>query len=166
MAIARYEAALKTDAKDAAARCRARRDLCADEARRVRAVASIAKQREAADKHLASLSLPSGSRRTPNAPRTAASILKDAAAAWIEADDKPRALEAAKKSLASLPEIGTSCWSISGGGGLGDVFLAAGEPAQAIPQFEAALAVVKIDGYRKDTEKQLADAKAAAAKKP
>lgn len=46
--------------------------------------------------------------------------------------------------------------------GLGDVFLAAGEPAQAIPQFEAALAVVTIDGYRKDTEKQLVAAKAAA----
>jgi hypothetical protein len=99
------------------------------------------------------------------APRTAATILKDAAAAWIEAEDKPAAVAAAKRSLASLPEDRDDLLVYFWRRGLGDVFLAAGEPAQAIPQFEAALAVVKIDGYRQATEKQLAAAKAAATNK-
>ena len=50
--------------------------------------------------------------------------------------------------------------------GLADVFLATGEPQLAVTHYEAALARATIDGYRRDTEKKLAEARAAAAKKP
>ena len=165
VAIARYEAALAADANDIAALGvlaviygRTKRD-------KVRG-GEFAKRLEAADKQLARKHAEQLEKDAESAPRTAATILKDAAAAWIEADDKPRALAAAKRSLASLPEDRGDLLVYFWRRGLGDAFLAAGEPAQAIEQFKAALAVVTIDGYRKDTEKQLADAQAAAAKKP
>ena len=165
VAIARYETALAANADDIAALAvlaviysRTKRD-------KVRGP-EFTKRLEAADKQLARKHAEQLETDAEAAPRTAATILKDAAAAWIEADDKPRALAAAKKSLASLPEDRGDLLVYFWRRGLGDALLAAGEPSQAIPQFEAALAVVTIDGYRKDTEKQLADAKAAAAKKP
>jgi tetratricopeptide (TPR) repeat protein len=165
VAIARYEAALAADAEDIAAitvlaaiYTRTKRDAARGD--------EFTRRLEAANKQLAKKYAEQLEKDADTAPRTAASILKDAAAAWIEAEDKPRALAAAKKSLASLPEDRGGLLVYFWRRGLGDVFLAAGEPAQAIPQLEAALAVVTIDGYRKDTEKQLAEAKAAAAKKP
>ncbi len=165
VAIARYDAALAADANDIAALSvlaviytRLKRD-------KVRGP-ELNKRLEAADKQLARKHAEQLEKDAESAPRTAASILKDAAAAWIEADDKPRALAAAKKSLASLPEDRGDLLVYYWRRGLGDALLAAGEPGQAVPQFEAALAVVTIDGYRKDTEKQLAVAKASAAKKP
>jgi tetratricopeptide (TPR) repeat protein len=98
------------------------------------------------------------------APHTAASTLKDAATAWLEAGDKPKALAAAKKSAASPPESRSDLLVYYWREGLGDVFLAAGEPKLAIPHFEAAIAVTPIAGHKQATEKKLAEAKAAAAK--
>lgn len=98
------------------------------------------------------------------APQTAAAILKDAATAWLEADDKPKALAAAKKSAASPPESRSGLvyyWH----DGLGDVFLGTGEPALAMGHFEAALAATEIAGYKERTAKKLAEAKAAAGKR-
>lgn len=100
------------------------------------------------------------------APQTAAALLKDAATAWLEAGDKPKALAAAKKSAASAPESRSDLLVYYWRDGLGDVFLATGEPALAIPHFEAALAATTIAGHKQATEKKLAEAKAAAAKKP
>jgi tetratricopeptide (TPR) repeat protein len=98
------------------------------------------------------------------APQTAAFLLKDAATAWLEADDKPKALAAAKKSAASPPESRSDLLIYYWRDGLGDVFLATGEPALAIPHFEAAIAATSIAGQKTASEKKLADAKAAAAK--
>lgn len=98
------------------------------------------------------------------APQTAAFLLKDAATAWLEADDKPKALAAAKKSAASPPEERTNLLVYYWRDGLGDVFLATGEPALAIPHFEAAIAATTIAGQKQSTEKKLAEAKAAAGK--
>jgi tetratricopeptide (TPR) repeat protein len=95
------------------------------------------------------------------APQTAAFTLKDAAAAWLEAGDKPKALAAAKKSAASPPEARNDLLVYYWRDGLGDVFLGVGEPALAIPQFEAALAATSIAGHKQATEKKLAEAKAA-----
>jgi tetratricopeptide (TPR) repeat protein len=96
------------------------------------------------------------------APQTAAFLLKDAATAWLEADDKPKALAAAKKSAASPPEARTNLLAYYWRDGLGDVFLATGEPALAIPQFEAAITATTIAGQKKSTEKKLAEARVAA----
>jgi tetratricopeptide (TPR) repeat protein len=165
VAIERYEAALKTDAKDVAA-LTVLQTIYTKTKRDPQRGPDFTKRLESLDKELAGQLAQRLEKDAETAPRTAASILKDAADAWIEADNKPRALAAAKKSLASLPEDRGELLVYFWRRGLGDVFLAAGEPAQAVAQFEAALAVVTIDGYRKDTEKQLADAKVAAAKKP
>lgn len=163
-AIVRYDELLKTDSKEIAALTVL--SAIYSRTKRDRAKASDFTARlAAADKALARAWAQRLEKDAEAAPRTAATILKDAAAAWIEADDKPAAVAAAKKSLASLPEDRDDLLVYFWRRGLGDVFLAAGEPAQAIPQFEAALAVVKIDGYRQDTEKQLAAAKAAATNK-
>lgn len=99
-----------------------------------------------------------------SAPQTAASTLKDAATAWLEAGDKPRALAAAKKSAASAPESRSDLLVYYWRDGLGDVFIATGEPALAIPQFEAALAATNIAGQKQATEKKLAEANAAVGK--
>lgn len=99
-----------------------------------------------------------------SAPQTAARLLKDAATAWLEAGDHPRALAAAKKSAASLPESRSDLLVYYWRDGLGEVFLATGEPGLAIPQFEAALAATSIAGHKQATEKKLAEAKVAAAK--
>jgi tetratricopeptide (TPR) repeat protein len=165
VALARYDAAFQASAKDPAALgmlaviyTRTKPDAQRGE--------HFTKMLETLDKHLAGRLAQRLEKDAESAPQTAATILKDAATAWVEAGDHAKALAAAKKSLASLPEDRGELNAYFWRRGLGDVFLAAGEPAEAVKQLEAALAVVKIDGYRKDTEKQLAEAKAAAAKKP
>ena len=164
-AIARYEAALQTDAKEIAALSvlatiytRTKRDA--------QRGPDLIKRLEAADKYLAGQLAQRLENDADSAPRTAASILKDAATAWLEAGDKAKALAAVKKSLSSLPEDRSELLVFYWRDGLGDVFLATDEQAEAAKQFEAALSVVKIDGYRKATEKKLAEAKGALVKKP
>jgi tetratricopeptide (TPR) repeat protein len=160
-AIARYQEVLKTDPDDIAAvtvlaaiYSQARRDMAK--------AAEFAERQSALDKKLATEEAERLESDATGAPRTAAAIYKDAAAAWIEAGDKARAVAAVQKSLASPPEERNDQLVYFWRRGLGDALLAAGEPADAILQFEAALKVVAIEGYRKDTEKQLAAAREAA----
>lgn len=89
---------------------------------------------------------------------------KEAAAAWLKEGDKAKALAAAKKSETSKPESGGELLEYFLHKGLADVFLEAGEPASAIPHYEKAIAKTKIEGYRKDCEKKLAEAKQKAGK--
>jgi tetratricopeptide (TPR) repeat protein len=163
--IARYEAALKTNPKDPAALgvlavifSRARED-------KARA-AELAARVEALDRELATALATRLEKDADAAPQTAASILKDAATAWLEAGDKAKALAAANKSLAQPPEqrpLLAYYWR----DGLGDVFLATGQPALAVQQFEAAIAAAaNLGPQRKSAEKKLAEARAAAEKKP
>jgi hypothetical protein len=89
---------------------------------------------------------------------------KEAAAAWLKAGDKAKALAAAKNADAAGPEkrgqILTHFWYRA----MGDVYLDAGEPKSAVPHYEKAIASTKNDGYVKDCQKKLAQAKAAADK--
>jgi tetratricopeptide (TPR) repeat protein len=163
-AIARYNAVLKQNPDDIAAvtvlaaiYSQSRRDMAK--------AAEFAERQSALDKKLASEHAERLESDAESAPRTAASIYKDAAAAWIEAGDKARAVAAVKKSLANAPEARNDQLVYFWRRGLGDTLLAAGEAADAIPQFDAALKVVAIDGYREDTEKQLAAAREAAKSK-
>jgi tetratricopeptide (TPR) repeat protein len=101
--------------------------------------------------------------------RLAAWYLKDAAAAWLEAEDKATALATAKKSAAQEPESRNKQLIQMWHEGLGDVFLAAGEPQRAIAEFEAAIASADGSSVIKDNlEKKLAQARgtAVAAKVP
>lgn len=84
---------------------------------------------------------------------------KEAAAAWLKAQDKPRALAAAKNAAAAAPEKRSELLTHFWHRGLADVFFETGEYALAIPHYEQALANTKIEGYRKDCEKRLAEAR-------
>lgn len=89
--------------------------------------------------------------------------LKEAAAAWLKAGDRVKAVAAAKKSAAAAPEkreLLNYFWHR----GLADVFLGAGEPALAVPHYEQAIASTKIEGYLKDSRAKLLQAQTAAKK--
>jgi hypothetical protein len=98
----------------------------------------------------------------PADPKQEAWHLKEAAAAWLKAGEKGKAVAAARKSAAAAPEARSELLTYLWHRGLGDVFLGAGEPKEAVPQYERALAATKIDGYVKDTKAKLAQARAAA----
>ena len=86
--------------------------------------------------------------------------LKEAAAAWLKAGDKASALRAARESAAAQPEKRGALLEYFWHRGLADVFLDAGEPGLAVPHYEQAIAKTTIDGYKKDSEKRLEQAKA------
>ena len=162
--IARYDARLKADPKDVAALSVLETIVTKIKRDRQRGP-GLTERLGILDRELAGKLAERLEADAQTAPRTAAAIYKDAGSAWIEAGEKAKAVAAAQKSLASLPEERSDLLVYYWRNGLGEVFLAADEPAQAIPQFEAALKAVAIEGYRKDTEKKLAEAKVAAAKK-
>jgi tetratricopeptide (TPR) repeat protein len=163
--IARYDARLKADPKDVAALSVLETILTKVKRDRQRGP-GLTERLGILDRELAAKLAARLEEDAKAAPQTAATIYKDAASAWLEADEKAKAVAAAQKSLVCLPEERSDLLAFYWRNGLGEVFLAAGEPTQAIGQFEAALKVVTVEGYRKDTEKKLAEAKAAAAKQP
>jgi tetratricopeptide (TPR) repeat protein len=87
---------------------------------------------------------------------------KEAAAAWIAAGEKPKALTAARQSDASKPESRTEQLAHYWHRGLADVFLAAGEPKAAVGHYEKAIEKTNIQGYIDGCKKSLAEAKAKA----
>jgi tetratricopeptide (TPR) repeat protein len=86
-------------------------------------------------------------------------VVKEAATAWLQIDDPKKALDAARKSLASAPETRSDLLAYFWRRGLADVFLKAGDAPAAVAQYEEALKKTTIEGYRKDCEKLLAEAK-------
>jgi hypothetical protein len=89
---------------------------------------------------------------------------KEAAAAWLKAGDKEKALAAANKSLGGAPESRTDLLKYFWYRGLADIYLDAEAPKEAIPLYEKAIATTTIKGYKSDSEKRLAKAQADAAK--
>jgi hypothetical protein len=88
---------------------------------------------------------------------------KEAAAAWMKGKDSEKALAAARKSeKAATPEKRTELLTHFWHRGLGDVFLDAGAPKDAIPHYQQAIASTKIAGYVKDCQAKLAKAEAEA----
>jgi len=163
--IQRYEAALKANPKDPAALGVLTVIYSRHKEDKVRSAALTARQ-DALDAELATVLAARLEKDAEAAPRTAASLLKDAATAWLEAGDKAKALAAAKKSLTQPPEQRGDLLVFYWRDGLGDVFLATGEPALAAEQFQAAIAAAgNLATQRQVTEKKLAEAKAAE-KKP
>lgn len=89
---------------------------------------------------------------------------KEAAATWLKAKQNDKALAAAKKSEEAGPEKRNEQLTHFWHRGLGDIFIAVGEPKRAIPHFEKAIKTTKIEGYVKDCKTSLADAREKAAK--
>jgi len=164
-AVTRYEARFAKDAKDIVA-VTVLKNIYTRVKRDAERGPTLTQRLDELDRELSSQLAQRLEKQAETAPQTAASVLKDAASAWLEAGDNPKALAAAKKSAASPPESRSELLVFYWRDGLGDVFLATGEPGLAIPHFEAALASTNIAGYRTATEKKLAEAKAAVAKKP
>jgi tetratricopeptide (TPR) repeat protein len=95
-------------------------------------------------------------------PALAAWHWKEAALAWLAAGQKEKALLAARNSAVAKPEARNDLLAHFWHRGLGDVFLKTGEPKLAIPHYEAAIGKTTIDGYRKDCQKSLDEARALA----
>lgn len=85
--------------------------------------------------------------------------LKDAAAAWLKANDKPHALAAAKTAAAGAPDTRSGLLTHFWHRGLGEVFLAVGEPALAVPQLQKAVDTATIEGYKQDCARLLEEAR-------
>jgi len=100
----------------------------------------------------------------PLDPKLEAWHFKEAAAVWLKAGDKPKAITAASRSAAASPEKRSAGLTYFWHRGLADIFLDGGEPALAIPHYEQALKTTEIEGYRKDTQAKLQQAQAAAKK--
>jgi tetratricopeptide (TPR) repeat protein len=94
-------------------------------------------------------------------PQLAAVHWKDAAAAWIRADDKPKALAALKNAEANGPDARNDLMAHFWHKGMADIYLDLDQPKEAIPHYETAIKKTTIAGYIKTCEEQLAKARAA-----
>jgi len=158
-AIGKYEARLKERPDDVvalgvlnAAYSRVRRD---NKERGAAVAATLA----IVDKQLAARLAEGLERDAGAAPKLAAHYYKEAAVAWLEAEDTPRALAAAKKAKASPPEDRSSVLKYFWHKALGDVFAAANQPADAKADYEAALNFAPGDGAKKELQKKLDEIK-------
>jgi len=95
----------------------------------------------------------------PHDKKLAAWHWKEAATAWLKLKRNDKALAAAKQSADSEPEKRSELLTHFWHRHLGDVFLAVGEAKLAVPQFEQAIASTKIEGYLKDCNASLAEAR-------
>ena len=86
---------------------------------------------------------------------------KEAALAWVDANDNDKELAAAKKSASGPPEARSDLLAFYWRDGLGQAFLKAGDAKAAITQFEAAAAIAPSKNHKDDVEKKLAEAKGA-----
>ncbi len=93
----------------------------------------------------------------PLDPKLAAWHWKEAANAWLKAENKAKALSAATNSAAAEPETRSELLTYYWNDALGDVFRETGETASAVRHYEAALTATKIDGQKKQTQKKLDD---------
>lgn len=90
---------------------------------------------------------------------------KQAAVYWLKAGEPKKALESAKQAEETGPEKRSEGLLYFWHAHLGDVYLGADKPRDAVRHFEKAIETTKIAGYKKDCEKKLADAQAKLAKK-
>ncbi len=95
-----------------------------------------------------------------NDPGYSAWCYKEAARAWLKAGDRSKALGSARKADAAPPEDRDARLKHLWHRNLGDVFLQLGDPARALPHFEAALEFTDKTDARVGTQKSLDQARA------
>ncbi len=162
-AIERYEARLKNEADDVAALA-VLTNIYSRIKRDAKKAEDLGKRLEAAERELARDAAQRLEQSAEaSSPRTMATQLKDAAQLWQEAGERAKAVAAARRSASGPPEQRNELLTYYWHDGLGDVFLATTEARLAVAQFEAALAVIKLEPQRRVTEKKLAAAREAAA---
>lgn len=86
---------------------------------------------------------------------------KEAAVAWLKAQDKQKALITARTAIAGPADMRTDLLPHSWHRHLGEVFLATGEYRLAIEQLEKAIAKATVEGYKRECEKKLEEARKA-----
>jgi len=96
--------------------------------------------------------------------KTTAWCWKEAAHAWLKGMNKDRAVKAAKQSASSEPEKRSELLTFFWHKSLADTFLATDEPLFAIQHYEQALKHTTIDGYLRDCNAKLREARAKASK--
>jgi tetratricopeptide (TPR) repeat protein len=156
--IERYEAKFKADPKDVAA-LHILTVLYKQYRRDEPSAKAFQTQVDSLDRELAKKLAEKHEAAAAAGPKLAAWNWKEAAVAWLEADDKAKALAAANKAAASGPEERTTILAYFWRDALGDVYLKCGEPKQAIPHFEAALLVAPSQNQRDELTKKLEEAK-------
>lgn len=97
-------------------------------------------------------------------PQLASVHWKDAAAAWVRADDPKKAIAAAQNAEAAGPDNRNDLLAHFWHKGMGDTYMDLNQPKQAIPHLEQAIKKTTIAGYIKACEEQLAKALAASMK--
>lgn len=95
----------------------------------------------------------------PLDPATEAWNLKESAAAWLKLENRAKALEMATQAGSATPEARNDQLAHFYHRNLGDIFVALGEHAKAIPHYEIAVKKTTIDGYVKATQASLDEAK-------
>ncbi len=93
-------------------------------------------------------------------PNVATRHWKDAAAAWLRAEEKEKALAAVNQAEATGPETANDLLAHQWHKAMGDIYLGLDKPAQAIPHYETAIKKTNIAGYIKDCQEKLAKARA------
>jgi tetratricopeptide (TPR) repeat protein len=99
---------------------------------------------------------------TAEQPNVATRHWKDAAAAWLRAEEKQRARDAVRRAEATGPETANDLLAQQWHKGMGDIYLDLDEPKKAIPHYESAIEKTNIAGYIKDCQEKLAKARKAA----
>lgn len=92
-------------------------------------------------------------------PKLKAWHLKEAAVNWLKAQDKDKALAAARAAVAGDPESRNQLLAHFWHRGLGEVFLETAQYPLAIEHLEKAIQNSTIEGYIKDCQKKLEEAR-------
>jgi tetratricopeptide (TPR) repeat protein len=95
-------------------------------------------------------------------PNVATRHWKDAAAAWLRAEEKQKARDAARQAEATGPETANDLLAHQWHKGMGDIYLGLDEPKKAIPHYESAIEKTNIAGYIKGCQEKLVKARKAA----
>jgi len=85
--------------------------------------------------------------------------LKDAAKAWVDAGEMDKAVATARKAVEVGPDTRSELLTHFWHRGIGQVFLAAKKRDEAVEHLQKAVETTKIDGYKKDSQAELDEAK-------
>ena len=158
----RYEARLSTDAKDLLAITMLWR-IAEGPGRDRDAAAKYAEQREPLEKQRATERAAQLEQQAAGDPAQATWLWKQAAKSWQRAGKREAALRAARQAEKLGPDMRSPLLTFFWYRELGELFLAEGDPAAAVVHLQQAVERATIEGYKKQAQTSLDQARAAAA---